>query len=135
MNSVILIGRLARDPELSYTPQNQTAVCRFTLAVDKPRRQGEEQSADFIRITVWDRQAENCDRYLSKGSQCAIHGRIQTGSYKNRNGETVYTTDVVADRVEFLGSRGDSAPQNTTERQSAPQPETTFSTIDEDVPF
>ena len=101
MNSVVLIGRLARDPELSYTPQNQTAVCRFTLAVDKARKT-EDQSADFIRITVWDKQAENCDRYLRKGSQCAIHGRIQTGSYKGKNGETVYTTDVVADRVEFL---------------------------------
>ena len=130
MNSVVLIGRLCANPELSYTPQNQTAVCRFTLAVDRPKKQGEEQNADFIRITVWDRQAENCDRYLSKGSQCAIHGRIQTGSYKNRNGETVYSTEVVADRVEFLGSRGDSAPQQTPRN-----PEDTFSAMDEDVPF
>ena len=104
MNSVILIGRLARDPELSYTPNTQTAVCRMTVAVDKPRRQGEDQGADFIRITVWGKQAETCDRYLSKGRQVAILGRIQTGSYKNREGVTVYTTDVVADRVEFLGS-------------------------------
>lgn len=109
MNQVILIGRLARDPELSYTPNTQAAVCRFTIAVDRPRRQGEDAGADFIRITVWDRQAENCDRYLTKGSQVAIRGRIETGSYKNRDGATVYTTDVVADRfggVEFLGSRG-----------------------------
>ena len=91
MNSVILIGRLARDPELSYTPNTQSAVCRFTIAVDRPRRQGEDQGADFIRITVW-------------GRQVAVMGRIQTGSYKNREGVTVYTTDVVADRVEFLGS-------------------------------
>ena len=104
MNSVILIGRLARDPELSYTANTQTAMCRFTIAVDRPRRQGEEQGADFIRITVWGRQAETCDRYLSKGRQVAVMGRIQTGSYKNREGVTVYTTDVVADRVEFLGS-------------------------------
>ena len=104
MNSVILIGRLARDPELSYTPNTQSAVCRFTIAVDRPRRQGEDQGADFIRITVWGRQAETCDRYLSKGRQVAVMGRIQTGSYKNREGVTVYTTDVVADRVEFLGS-------------------------------
>ena len=103
MNSVILIGRLARDPELSYTPNTQTAVCRFTIAVDRPRRQGEDQGADFIRITVWGRQGETCDRYLSKGRQVAVMGRIQTGSYKNREGVTVYTTDVVADRVEFLG--------------------------------
>ena len=104
MNQVILIGRLARDPELSYTPNTQSAVCRFTIAVDRPRRNGEDQGADFIRITVWGRQAETCDRYLSKGRQVAVLGRIQTGSYKNREGATVYTTDVVADRVEFLSS-------------------------------
>ena len=103
MNSVVLIGRLTRDPELSYTPNTQTAMTRFTIAVDRPRRQGEDQGADFIRITVWGKQAETCDRYLSKGRQVAILGRIQTGSYKNREGVTVYTTDVVADRVEFLG--------------------------------
>ncbi|MBQ0005307.1 MAG: single-stranded DNA-binding protein [Clostridiales bacterium] len=104
MNSVILIGRLTRDPELSYTPNNQTAVTRFTIAVDRPVAQGRERQADFIRITVWGKQAETCDRYLSKGRQVAVMGRIQTGSYKNREGVTVYTTDVVADRVEFLGS-------------------------------
>ena len=122
MNSVILIGRLARDPELSYTPNTQTAACRITLAVDRPKRNGDAQgadyvrSADFIRVTVWGRQAETCDRYLSKGRQIAVQGRIQTGSYKNRSGETVYTTDVVADRVEFLGSNG--------QQQSQPQVDT-----------
>jgi single-strand DNA-binding protein len=104
MNSVVLIGRLARDPELSYTPSTQTAVCHFTLAVDRPRRNGEERGADFLRITVFGRQAENCDRYLSKGRQAAVHGRIETGSYKNREGVTVYTTDIIADNVEFLGN-------------------------------
>ena len=106
MNSVVLIGRLARDPELSYTPNTQTACCRFTLAVDRPKRKGEDSGADFIRITVWGDQGVNCDRYLSKGRQAAVMGRIQTGSYKDRSGQTVYTTDVVADRVEFLGSAG-----------------------------
>lgn len=115
MNSVILIGRLARDPELSYTPNTQTACCRFNLAVDRPKRNGEDQGADFIRITVWGRQAETCDRYLAKGRQIAVMGRIQTGSYKNRNGETVYTTDVVAERVEFLGGgQQQSQPQVDT---------------------
>ena len=121
MNSVFLIGRLARDPELSYTPNTQTAACRITLAVDRPKRNGDAQgndyvrSADFIRVTVWGRQAETCDRYLSKGRQIAVMGRIQTGSYKNRNGETVYTTDVVAERVEFLGSgQQQSQPQVDT---------------------
>lgn len=113
MNSVVLIGRLARDPELSYTANTQTAICRFTIAVDRPRRQGEDQGADFIRITVWGRQAETCDRYLSKGRQVAVMGRIQTGSYKNREGVTVYTTDVVADRVEFLGSGNGEGRRDT----------------------
>lgn len=103
MNSVVLIGRLARDPELSYTPSTQTAVCHFTLAVDRPRRNGEDRGADFLRVTVFGRQAENCDRYLAKGRQAAVHGRIETGSYKNREGVTVYTTDIIADNVEFLG--------------------------------
>ena len=105
MNSVILIGRLARDPELSYTPNTQSAVCRFTIAVDRPRRQGEDQGADFIRITVWGRQAETCDRYLSKGRQVAVMGRIQTGSYTNRDGAKVYTTDVVVENAEFAESK------------------------------
>ena len=116
-----MIGRLARDPELSYTPNTQTAKTVFTLAVSRPRRNGEDQGADFIRITVWGKQAENCDRYISKGRQVAVHGRIQTGSYK-KNGETVYTTDVVADNVEFLGngnSSNDSNPERYATREEA----------------
>lgn len=150
MNSVILIGRLCADPELSYTPNTQTALCRFTLAVDRPRRQGEDQGADFIRVTVWDRQAENCSRSLSKGSQVAIRGRIETGSYTNREGQKVYTTEVVADRfngVEFLGSRnGDNSrsdgrnQQNGTSYQTERYEDTQvefdgFSTVDDDVPY
>ncbi len=111
MNSVVLIGRLARDPELSYTANTQTAVCHFTIAVSRPRRNGEDQGADFLRVTVFGRQAENCDRYLAKGIQCAVHGRIETGSYKNREGVTVYTTDIIADNVEFLGG-GQGGGQN-----------------------
>ena len=104
MNSVILIGRLCRDPELSYTT-TQTAICKFTLAVDRPARAGEDKTADFIRITVFNAQAENSNRYLKKGSKCAVNGRIQTGSYKDRDGKTVSTFDVVANNVEFLDSK------------------------------
>ena len=111
MNEVVLIGRLTRDPEIRYT-QSQMAICHFTLAVDRNNRRsgndGNAQTADFIRITVFDRQAENCNRYLSKGSQAAVQGRIQTGSYQDKDGKTIYTTDVVANRVEFLGSRNSS---------------------------
>lgn len=123
MNSVILIGRLTRDVELDYTPNGQTAVAHFTLAVDRPRKSGEDAGADFIRITVWGKQAETCNSYLSKGRQAAVQGRIQTGSYKNREGVTVYTTDVVADRVEFIGGgQGSSAREIAPRGGANPEP-------------
>lgn len=99
MNSVSLVGRLVRDPELRYTSGTQTAVATFTLAVDRPTKSDE---ADFIRITVFGRSAENCGTYLAKGSMVGVQGRIQTGSYETKTGERRYTTDVIADRVEFL---------------------------------
>ena len=102
MNSVMLIGRLTRDPEVRYTSGSQMAVANFTLAIDRPVRQGEERKADFPRVVVFGRQAETCEKYLAKGRLVSVEGRIQTGSYQNRNGDTVYTTDVVASRVEFL---------------------------------
>ena len=108
MNTVVLIGRLARDPELRYTPSG-SAIANITLAIDRPTQQGQEKQADFIRVTIFGKQAESASRYLSKGRQAAIHGRIQTGSYKDSDGKTVYTTDVIADRVEFLGDRQGSA--------------------------
>jgi len=100
LNSVILIGRLTRDPELRFIPESQNAVASFTLAVDRPMTK--DKTADFIRITVFGKQAENCERFLTKGRMAGVQGRIQTGSYKNKEGVTVYTTDVVAERVEFL---------------------------------
>lgn len=102
MNSVQLIGRLTRDPEIRYTSGSQMAVASFTIAIDRPTRAGGERQTDFPRITVFGRQAETCEKYLAKGRKVAIEGRIQTGSYQNKNGETIYTTDVVANRVEFL---------------------------------
>ena len=154
MNQIVLIGRLTANPELSYTPNSQTAVCRFTLAVNRPRREGQDQGADFIRITVWGRQAENCDRYLAKGRQAAVHGRIQTGSYKNREGVTVNTVDVIANNVEFLGGATQEATQGRQLRQEQPMHEQTrepaytesvqasfddlpdnFSISDDDVPW
>ncbi len=102
MNSVQLIGRLTRDPEIRYTSGSQMAVATFTIAIDRPTRAGAEKQTDFPRITVFGRQAETCEKYLAKGRKVAIEGRIQTGSYQNKNGDTVYTTDVVANRVEFL---------------------------------
>ena len=132
MNSVILIGRLTKDPQLSYTQQSQTAVANFTLAVDRMKK---EDGADFIRIVVYGKQAETCDRYLTKGRQCAVHGRIQTGSYKNRNGDTVYTTDVVADRVEFLGGGQDQKPAPSVNDTVSSVNDTGFMSAVDDVPF
>ncbi|MDO4482305.1 MAG: single-stranded DNA-binding protein [Bacillota bacterium] len=100
MNSVALVGRLTRDPELRYTAGTQTAVATFTLAVDRPFSKNNE--TDFIRIVVYGRPAENCGTYLAKGSLVGVQGRIQTGSYETKTGEKRYTTDVIADRVEFL---------------------------------
>lgn len=112
MNKVLLIGRLTKDPDLRYTTSNM-ATCSFTLAVDKglSREKREEAeannrpTADFPRIVVWGKLAENASAYLSKGSKCAIEGRIQTGSYQDKEtGKSVYTTDIVADNIEYLDS-------------------------------
>lgn len=109
MNSVILIGRLTRDPELRYLSSGM-AVSRFSIAVDKDLSREKKQefeskgqpTADFINIVVWGKQAENCAQYLVKGRLVAVQGRIQTGSYTAQDGSKRYTTDVVADRVQFL---------------------------------
>ena len=121
MNKVILIGRLTRDPELRYTQSNQ-AVCSFTLAVDKKlsREKREEAeaagrpTADFPRIIVWGKAGENASKYLFKGSQCAIEGRIQTGSYKDQDGKTIYTTDIIAENVEFLSRLSQDESKNNS---------------------
>lgn len=113
MNSVVLIGRLTKDPEVRYTGQTQMAVATFALAIDRPTKQGQEKQTDFPRVTVFGRQAENCERFLQKGSRCGVQGRLQTGSYKNRDGVTVYTTDVIADRVEFLEFMGETSNERS----------------------
>ena len=135
MNSVLLIGRLTRDPELNYT-QAGKAVCKFSIAVDRGKKDGEDLGADYPRITVWGKQAESCDRYLAKGRQVAIVGRLQTGSYKNKHDETVYTTDVVADRVEFLGGGNHAASQDEVEQEAYSEEEfDTFQAVEGDIPF
>ena len=108
MNSVVLIGRLTREPEVRYTAGTQMAVCTFTVAIDRPVRAGGEKQTDFPRVTVFGKQAENCERFLAKGRLVGVQGRIQTGSYTNRDGQKVYTTDVVAEEVEFAESKATS---------------------------
>lgn len=100
MNSIILIGRLTKDPELRYT-QAGKAVCSFTLAVDRPYS-GDKKEADFINILVWNKVGENCAQYLSKGRKAAVQGRLQIRSYEDNNGQRRYVTEVVANSVEFL---------------------------------
>jgi len=139
MNSVVLIGRLTRDPELRYIPVTGTAVSKFTLAVDrglsKDKKQEMEsqgkQTADFINITVWGKQAENAANYLAKGRLVAIHGRIQTGSY-DKDGTRVYTTEVVANNVEFL-EWGDK--NNNSNNDSGWDIEGFHPVDNDDVPF
>jgi len=114
MNRVELIGRITRDPELRYTNSN-IATCRFTLAVNRPfQSQNGEQGTDFINVVVWRKQAENVSKYVSKGSLVAVEGRIQTGSYE-KDGQRVYTTDVVADSVQFLETKSQSQSRNTSD--------------------
>jgi single-strand DNA-binding protein len=106
MNLVVMIGNLARDPEIKYGANN-LAIAKFTLALNRPPRNGEDAGADFVRVTAFGKQAELVERYLTKGRKVAIEGRIQTGSYDNKEGQKVYTTDVIANRIEFVGSRND----------------------------
>lgn len=142
MNSVVLIGRLTRDPELRYTSGTQMAVATFTVAIDRPVRAGGEKQTDFPRVTVFGKQAENCEKFLAKGRLVGVQGRLQTGSYTNKDGATVYTTDVVADRVEFLewgdkpqGSSSFSTSGSTSHGSGAESAPAGFSAIDEDIPF
>ena len=112
MNKVFLIGRLTKDPELRYTGSN-IAVATFSLAVNRNfQNQNGEREADFINIVVWRKQAENVKNYLTQGSQVAIDGRIQTRSYDDQDGKKRYVTEVVADNVEFLGSKSSNKGSN-----------------------
>ncbi len=123
MNKVVLIGRLTRDPELRYTGSN-IPVATFSLAVNRNfSNQNGEREADFINIVVWRKQAENVKNFLTQGSQVAIDGRIQTRSYDDQNGQKRYVTEVVADNVEFLGSKNSSNNSNTSgSSKSEPTP-------------
>lgn len=144
MNNVVLIGRLTRDPELRYIPNSGTAVSTFTLAVDKnlsKDKKAEMESrnqptADFIRIVVWGKTAENCANFLNKGKLVGVNGRIQTGSYDDKDGKKVYTTEVVANTVEFLewGDTGNKSPQASAS-DDFPDVGGFHPTDNDDIPF
>ena len=112
MNKVFLIGRLSRDPELRHTTSG-TAVCQINVAISRPVAQGTEPQTDFINVVVWNKQAENVAKYLAKGRQIAVEGRIQTRNYDNNEGKRTYVTEVIASNVEFLGSANDNSRTNT----------------------
>ncbi len=146
MNKVILMGRLTRDPEVRYSQgENASAVARYTLAVDRRfRREGDAQTADFINCVAFGKSAEFAERYLRQGTKIVVTGRIQTGSYTNRDGVKVYTTDVVVEDQEFAESKAASGSSNSSYQASpAPSPSADIGDgfmnipdgIDEELPF
>ena len=140
MNNVILIGRLIKDVELRYTQSSNATYARFTIAVDrgmsKEKKQELEakgqQTADFINIVVWGKQAENCQKYLQKGRNVAIQGRIQSGSYTAQDGTRKFVTEVWAERVQFV-EWGEKKEDNT--QPFGQFDEISFEITDEDIPF
>ena len=132
MNNVTLIGNLVRDVDLRYTPSN-VSVGKFTLALNRMKKEGQEQSADFINIVTFGKTAENCANYLSKGKKVGVEGRLQSGKYENKEGHAVYTVDVIASNVEFLswGNEDKKEPnQGLNDIPSGFQP-----TDSSDIPF
>ena len=112
MNKVILMGRLTRDPDMRFsTGERQMSIARYTLAVDRRGRKGDngEQAADFISCVAFDRNAEFAEKYLHQGTKVVVTGRIQTGSYTNRDGQKVYTTDIIVEEQEFAESKSAGA--------------------------
>lgn len=132
LNTVILIGRLTKDPELKYTPAGK-AVANFTLAVSRPfKNQNGEQEADFIPIVVWNKTAENCATYISKGSQVAIDGRMQVRTYDDKEGQRRWVTEVISNSVKFLDSKKSVENINKTVDNKIGE-EISFN--QEDIPF
>lgn len=119
MNKVILIGRFTRDPEIRYT---QSGICsaNFSIAIDRKYKQEGQPDADFPRVVAWGKTAEFIEKYFRQGMKIVIEGRIQTGKYTNKEGQTFYTTDVVAESVEFAESK--SSGSNSGGKQSSNKP-------------
>lgn len=144
MNKVILVGRLTRDPEVRYGGANNTAGARFSLAVDRRFKRDNEPNADFINCVAVGKSAEFIEKYFKKGVKVSICGHIQTGSYTNKDGQKVYTTDVFVEEQEFAESRNASQQNNNV--QAGPSPYGNMPTdsdgfmhipdgIDEELPF
>jgi len=136
MNKAILMGRLTRDPEIRYTSTN-LAICRFTLAVDRGYvKQGEERQADFIPIVTFDKTAEFCSKYFTKGRQVAVVGRIQVSSWDDSEGKKRYTTEVVANEVFFADSKRSDTADRPLDQQSVQSSDGFYPLEDEEeLPF
>ncbi len=143
MNKVILMGRLTRDPEVRYSQgENSLAVARYSLAVDRRFKRPGEQDADFINCVSFGKAAEFAEKYLKQGTKIAVTGRIQTGSYTNKEGQKVYTTDVVVEEQEFAESKGASSESSYGQSQR-PAPSQAIGDgfmnipdgLDEELPF
>ena len=146
MNKVILMGRLTRDPEVRYSQGEQaTAIARYTLAVDRRFKRDGDQTADFIGCVAFGKLGEFAEKYLRKGTKVVVTGRIQTGSYTNKDGVKVYTTEVIVEEQEFAESRAESEANRGMYQQSAPSPAPSAPAgdgfmnipdgIDEELPF
>ena len=139
MNKVILMGRLTRDPEVRYSQgDTPTAIARYTLAVDRRTRKDGEASADFISCVAFGKSAEFAEKYLHKGTKLVIAGRIQTGSYTNKDGQKVYTTDVVVEDQEFAESKAAAAGNQEGNSQPAASGDGFMNIpegMDEELPF
>lgn len=133
INNVVLVGRLTKDPLLEYTTTG-TSVCRFSIAVNRPKTDSDKESADYIQIVVWGKQAENCDRYLSKGRQICVQGRIETSHFKNKEGIMVHSTSVVASNIQFLGNLHDKQP-DVPKSPIDDLSDTGFKEAEDDLPF
>ena len=130
MNKVIIIGRLVKDPDIRYSQgSNTTCVARYTLAVDRKFKQEGQQTADFINCIAFGKSGEFAEKYLHKGVKIAVTGRIQTGSYTNKDGQKVYTTDVVVDEQEFCESKS----QSNSQPQPAPSNDNSWMNIPDGV--
>lgn len=136
MNKVILMGRLARDPEIRYTDAN-LAIGRYSLAVPRRVQQGQEPAADFVNVVSFGKAAEFAEKYLHKGTKVLVTGRLQTGSYTNKDGQKVYTTDVVAEEQEFCESKASGTTQNTNASSNPTDGFMSFPDdgIEDDLPF
>ncbi|AMY05085.1 single-stranded DNA-binding protein [Staphylococcus condimenti] len=142
INRTILVGRLTRDPEFRTTPSG-VSVATFTLAVNRTFKNAQgEREADFINCVVFRKQAENVDKYVSKGSQVGVDGRLQSRSYENKEGNRVYVTEVVCDNVQFLETKGTQKQNGQQPKQSLSSQENPFANAngpidisDDDLPF